>query len=443
MQFALDIAQGCFFTRPEKMADAYGDDDDTWAVRKYRSGRGSSSDAETDTDGTADEDEMQPLLSRRGTCRYLSDADGDAKSLRRIMRAATPGAVGSVAARTLTSHKYDTTAWLQTFGPLEIHAAKWNETFLPPLPLDELSADDLTMLKVLEAAAARPIAVVLQVNARSTHGAAGGQRTSPAHAHTGLPDVVPAGVVLAGGSIARAMAHIIRGETTPRVQPAHSDIDYFVSPSVTDIKTTMGGILPASHLAVTTGPCVTTVVPDRSHHPLVQLVVHEHGGDWRHLVADFDFVHLQVAHVGDMVYASVAAVLAWRSMTTAVPSMRDPSLHVRDYRIGKAKEEGFAVSTTPSVEDEDVIWAAYKANALELMWLLRETNTSLALVDMACEDKEDARDMTRTMFGTIAAVMKVRTRRDVAVCANVQDAFAASRTLFLANGGKFLFDTFY
>ncbi len=281
----------------------------------------------------------------------------NANTLRLVIAATPANSLGALATSLFTARACEPAAWLECFGPHEKEAATHNAMFLQPLLLTSLTSDDLNLLIELEALADRPVAIVVKSD---------------------MPTTVPDYVVCAGGSVARATAHIMRGEGTPLAVPSYSDIDYFVTPAFVDA----GGaaVLATSSFVVSAASCVT-VVPDDFTQPLVQVVVHERANDWRRLVADFDFVHVQVAQVGAVAYASAAAVKAWRTRVTAVPRTR-LSLYIKRHRYGKSFAEGFKLDDEswfrvskfypPTPTEAIELWQVYKQNALDLITLQRQ-----------------------------------------------------------------------
>lgn len=282
----------------------------------------------------------------------------DARTLASTIRAIPPEKAGAAAYSFLEAHLCLPSVWLEYFGPLEKQAADTNTAFIPPMLVTNLDDEHLRTLAELEALVKRPVPIVVS------------RDSVPA---------VPAGIVLAGGSVARRVAHIMRGGGERLAAPEYSDLDYFISPASVDAG--IDGKLPEAHLCITAGPCVTLVRQDPSpaaSQPLIQVVVHHDADDWRRLVGGFDFDHVQVAQVEGTVYASAAAVLAWRTGVTALTQTRYRDTYLKFYRVGKVLDEGFEFdidslaciklySFPSSFTREDAVknWREYKQVQLE------------------------------------------------------------------------------
>ena len=341
------------------------------------------------------------------------------------------GSLGPAAAKLLLDRTCDHATWMHRYATLQVEAAKRDDDFLPPLPLRELSDEDLAMLMELEQRASRPLAILLSDD---------------------MPWTVPDGVALAGGFLSRGLAHVMRGEPAARAQPLYSDIDYFV-PSEGPLDGILGAIVPPTRLVARAASCVT-VVPTDNTKPLVQIVVHESAADWRRLVADFDFVHLQVAQVGNTAYASVAAVLAWRTMITTVPRTRAYK-YIKSHRFGKVLAEGFTLdpesvahlrtytgSAPPTTECVTDAWTAHKAKALDMLAYLRNANSGLASL---ASDDDEGDDAERVMLEAISKGLADYSRRftPYVVTSTTAVAVQAARGHLRERGGKFTWASQY
>ena len=193
------------------------------------------------------------------------------------------------------------------------------------------------------------------------------------------------------------------------------------------------------------GPIVT--IARKGLKTLRQYILHDKAGSGRALVADFDFVHLQVWQEGAVTYATAEAVQAWRTKQT-FPSYTRVH-HVQPARFAKAVEEGFEIIPCPVDHSKPVYfealgvpapsstlsahettaWASGKTDALRRIRTIRLIKEEVIAANM--DNETYAAALAPTSAAITAAYGK-----QVNVFATQFEAFSAARRALKKTAGE-------